>query len=76
MRKLYTERGRRYLYVTAEELYLPVEALRPFLQGIHRLLDLLLMSLVEDRSDNLLHPHPHLPAYPFLLLRSLAPLDV
>jgi hypothetical protein len=47
---------------------LTVESLRPLREGLHRLLDLALMGLEENNSENLLYPHRHLPATSLLLL--------
>jgi hypothetical protein len=40
-----------------------------------RLLDLLLMGFVQDRAEELLDPHRHLPAYPLVHLGGAVPLS-
>jgi hypothetical protein len=45
-----------------------VQALRPYLEGVHRLFNLPLVGLVKYRAEDLLDPHGHLPAYPLLLV--------
>ena len=45
-----------------------VQALRPLGKGLHRLLDLPFVRLVQDGDYDLFDPHPHLPALALLLL--------
>ena len=63
--------GRRYdqCLRTIIGLVTLVEALRPIREGVHRLPDLPLVRLVQNGGDDLLHPHPHLPAHALLFLR-------
>ena len=49
-----------------------VQALRPLGKGLHRLLDLPFVRLVQDGNYDLFDPHPHLPALALLLLVSPA----
>ncbi len=51
----------------------PVESLWSLCEGVHRLLDLQPVRLVQDRGDDLLHPHSPLPADLLLLLGGPAP---
>ena len=51
-----------------KETRLLVEALRPLGEGLHSLLHLLPVALLEHCAEDLLDPHRHLPADPLLLL--------
>jgi hypothetical protein len=52
-----------------------IDRTSPLSRGFHRLLDLLLMGLAQDRAEELLDPHRHLPAYPLVHLGGAVPLS-
>ena len=51
-----------------KESRLPIEALRPFREGVYNLLDLLFVCLMQHATEYLLDPHSHPRVYPLLLL--------